>query len=245
MTRILFESGARISEVVGLTLGDWIARGMTQEALASAKEATGDVSSFSSFRQIPPSYFDEERCQLDPHRYTLEAYLTLIKNKQIDPQTVPLFLTAQRSALSPKVYREHAWNPACRASGIDADVHQARHWHVTLAVRFIYETATTEGEVQRRLQELVEYMSGEVRIRWRHTNITLTQPVMRKPWISFISGCTKLCCITNPNSKRIPNANISPISPLLCLLQEETSRIWRFCINWEVMHDGQDRAELA
>ena len=165
VTRILFESGARISEVVGLTLGDWIARGMTQEALAFSKGSHGKRVKFLKFSadtaKLLRRYFNEERCQLDQYKYTLEAYLTLIKNKQIDPQTVPLFLTAQRSILSSKVYREHAWNPACRAAGIDADVHQARHWHVTLAVRFIYETATTEGEVQRRLRELVEYM------KWR------------------------------------------------------------------------------
>jgi hypothetical protein len=165
VTRILFESGARLSEVVGLTLGDWIARGMTQEALAFSKGSHGRRVKFLKFSadtaKLLRRYFDEERCQFDPYGYTLETYLTLIKNKQIDPQTVPLFLTAQRHTLSPKGYREQAWNPACRAAGIDADVHQARHWHVTLAVRFIYETATTEGEVQRRLRELVEYM------KWR------------------------------------------------------------------------------
>ena len=44
------------------------------------------------------------------------------------------------------------------SAGIDADPHQARHWYVTMAIRTIYETAHAEGEVQRRLRELVEYM---------------------------------------------------------------------------------------
>jgi hypothetical protein len=37
-------------------------------------------------------------------------------------------------------------------------VHQARHWLVTGAVRDIYETATSEVEIKRRLRGLVEYM---------------------------------------------------------------------------------------
>jgi hypothetical protein len=44
---------------------------------------------------------------------------------------------------------------------IDVDIHQCRHWYVTAAVRHIYETAKAEGEVKRRLRELIEYM------KWR------------------------------------------------------------------------------
>ena len=32
MTRLLFESGGRVSEVTGLTLGDWLGRGLLQDA---------------------------------------------------------------------------------------------------------------------------------------------------------------------------------------------------------------------
>jgi hypothetical protein len=86
-------------------------------------------------------YFDEERMRFDPRSYRLEDYLLLAKSKQIDLQTVPLFLTTQQTQLTPKEYREHYWNPACRAAGIEADVHQSRHWLVTRSARDIYETA--------------------------------------------------------------------------------------------------------
>jgi hypothetical protein len=79
----------------------------------------------------------------------------------------PLFLSVRRTPLTAKTYREHAWNPACAAAEIDADVHQARHWYVTMAVRQIYDTATTDGAVQRRLRELIEYM------KWRRGGQTL------------------------------------------------------------------------
>ncbi len=165
VTRILFESGCRVSEAVGLTLGDWVARGMTQEATAFSKGSHGRRIKFLRFSnetaKLLRRYFDGERRRLDPQGYTLEEYLREVKQGQRDLHTIPLFLSRQRTTLSAKTYREHSWNPACQTAQIDADVHQARHWHVTQAVRYIYETSQVEGEVQRRLQELVEYM------KWR------------------------------------------------------------------------------
>src|SRR4030095_9027533 len=46
----------------------------------------------------------------------------------------------------------------CKAAGLDADPHQARHWYVTMAVRTIHETSNTDGEIHRRIRELIEYM---------------------------------------------------------------------------------------
>jgi len=162
---MLFESGGRVSEIVGITLGDWITRGMTQEASTFSKGSHGKRVKFLRFSyetaKLLRRYFDEERSVLDPHHYKLEDYLHYAKRAQMDLHSIPLFLSQQRTPLSAKTYRERSWNPACQAANIDADVHQARHWHVTQAVRYIYETAQAGGEVQRRLQELVEYM------KWR------------------------------------------------------------------------------
>ncbi len=72
-------------------------------------------------------YFDEERIYFDSQGYSLDLYLELAARRQIDLSTVPLFLSSQGTQLTPKAYREHYWNPACQAAGIDADVHQARH----------------------------------------------------------------------------------------------------------------------
>ena len=57
-----------------------------------------------------------------------------------------------------KAFREDCWNPACQAAGIEADVHQARHWYVRQVIRSIYETASLGSEINRRLRELTEYM---------------------------------------------------------------------------------------
>ncbi|HEY3367685.1 MAG TPA: site-specific integrase [Symbiobacteriaceae bacterium] len=162
VTRILFESGGRISEVLALTLGDWQARGLLREANATSKGSNGKRVKFFRWHddtaKLLRRYFDTERRKHDPNGHGVEDYVKLAKRKGVNLLEVPLFLTERGTPLSPKTFRQHYWNPACKAARIDADPHQARHWYVTMAVRTIYETARTEGEVQRRLRELVEYM---------------------------------------------------------------------------------------
>ena len=165
MARILFESGGRVSEVTGLTLGDWIARGMLQEVNTFSKGSRGKRVKFLRFSsdtgKLLRRYFDEERRQYDLHGYTLKDYVELDKQHQVDLSTVPLFLSERRTPLSAKTFRENFWNLACQMAQVDVDIHQCRHWYVTAAVRQIYETSQAEGEVKRRLRELIEYM------KWR------------------------------------------------------------------------------
>ena len=162
VTWLLFETGARISEVTGLMLFDWAVLGTHTKARAFNKGSFGRRTKTLSFHEdtvvLLRRYFDEERVRFDPHGYSLDLYLELAAHKQIDLSTIPLFLTAQGTQLTPKVYREHYWNPACRVAGIEADVHQARHWLVTRSVRDIYETSSSKGEIEQRLRGLVEYM---------------------------------------------------------------------------------------
>jgi integrase len=165
VTWLLFETGARISEVTGLMLGDWAALGTHTKARAFSKGSYGRRTKVLSFADntviLLKRYFDEERIRFDPNGYVLEDYLLLAKRGHADLQTVPLFLTTQGTQLLPKEYREHYWNPACQAAEIEADVHQSRHWHVTCEVRDIYETAKSKAEIEQRLRGLVEYMKWQ------------------------------------------------------------------------------------
>jgi integrase len=162
VTWLLFETGARISEITGLTLSDWASLGAHTKAQAFSKGSFGRRTKVLSFHEdtviLLKRYFDEERIRFDPHGYSLDVYLELAAHQLVDLQTVPLFLTTQGTQLTPKEYREHYWNPACRAVAIEADVHQARHWLVTRHVRDIYETAKSKEEIERRLHGLIEYM---------------------------------------------------------------------------------------
>ena len=162
ITRILFESGCRVSEVVGLTLGDWAARGMLQEAQAFSKGSHGRRVKFIRFSAATAKLlrrcFDTQRRQLDQNHYALDEYLHRAQEYGADLYQVPLFLSRRRSELTAKAFREGCWDPACQAAGIVADVHQARHWYVTQVMRGIYETSRSQAQIDRRLRELIEYM---------------------------------------------------------------------------------------
>jgi integrase len=162
VTRLLFETGGRVSEVTGLTLGDWVRRGLTREAAAASKGSHGRRVKFLRFSTETATllrrYVDRERRLHDPDGYTLADYVRRAEGKLIELNEVPLFLTSRGTPLTAKGFRDTRWAPACRAAGVDADPHQARHWYVTMAVRAIYETSDTQSEIQRRLRELIEYM---------------------------------------------------------------------------------------
>jgi hypothetical protein len=162
ITRILFESGCRVSEAVGLSLRDWAARGFLQEAQAFSKGSHGRRVKFIRFSaataKLLRRYFDTERCHVDRSHYRLDDYIHEAQEHGMDLYHVPLFLCRRGTQLTSKTFREGYWNPACRAVRIEADVHQTRHWYVTQAIRSIYETTRSESEIDRRLRELIEYM---------------------------------------------------------------------------------------
>jgi integrase len=49
VTRLLFETGGRIHEIAGLTLGDWRNRGLTKEVTAASKGSHGKRVKFFRF----------------------------------------------------------------------------------------------------------------------------------------------------------------------------------------------------
>jgi integrase len=162
VTRMLFETGARISEIVGLTLADWVERGMLQEAKTFSKGSNGirvKVIRFSKeTAKLIQHYFNENRKKYDLNNHTLDNYLQLSKSHKIDLQTVPLFLTSRKTPLTPKNYRDNYWTPACNVAEIKMNLHQARHWYVTQAIRTIHEKSTTEGDLKKYRKELQMYM---------------------------------------------------------------------------------------
>jgi integrase len=162
IARILFESGCRVSEVVGLSLADWVARGLLQEAHAFSKGSHGRRIKFIRFSastaKMLRRYFDTERRELDRRHHELDDYIRLAEENRAYLRNVPLFLSRRGAQLTSRAFREGFWNPACQAAGIEADVHQARHWYVTQAIRSIYETSRSEPDIHRRLRELIEYM---------------------------------------------------------------------------------------
>jgi integrase len=160
---LLFETGARVSEVLGLTLDDWWARGLGQTAWARNKGSRRRRAKFVRFSpdtaKLLRRYGDTTRAARDPQGRTFHDYLALARDDQSALDAVPLFLSRRGTPWSVASFRAHYWKPACAAAGLDVDIHQARHWYVTQAMAEV-EERSRRGELttERGAAELVEYM---------------------------------------------------------------------------------------
>jgi integrase len=175
IARTLFESGARISEVCGLTAADWSVSDFLTRFASVDKGSHGRRTKFlmvsAATAKMYRMYFNESGC--GPSRRPAEASSVgqleaLLRSDSQRLGSIPIFLTSRGTAMPPQLFRDHYWRPALRRAGIDADPHSARHWFVTNALRNIEAQSQDEGELRRRKAELIEYMgwrSGEQTMR--------------------------------------------------------------------------------
>ena len=150
--RMAYEAGARISELLTLTAGDWRKRGEKQEATACNKGSHGrrvKVIRFSMETvKLLHGYVNEDRVRVDPLHRTFA---------QLGDHE-PLFLSARRKPYGYDAFIPH-WERLCRTIGIDLNIHGLRHWYVCQMMRLIHEIADTPGEVERSKEEMVRYMA--------------------------------------------------------------------------------------
>ncbi len=147
-----YESGARIGEILQLTVGDWRGRGARQEALACSKGSRGRrikaIRFSSTTAKMLLQYINTERASLDREHRRLD---------ELDSDD-PLFLSRRRKPYSYEAFKPH-WYKLCEAIGIDLNIHGLRHWYVTQEMRLIGETTKSAGELKLKQEELVRYMA--------------------------------------------------------------------------------------
>lgn len=143
IVRIAYESGARISEILGLTIGDWQVRGFRQEVVAASKGSCGRRVKFLRFSpetvKLLHQYIEGERKALDPQQRGLRE-LT---------DHDPLFLSHRHAPYHYQGFVPH-WKALCQAAGIAMRIHGMRHWHTTQAMRWIYATTANQFELDQR-----------------------------------------------------------------------------------------------
>ena len=171
VVRMLFESGARISEILDLTALDWSVSQFMNQFVARNKGSFGIRTKrlvvSSATAKLCRRYFDNDT---EGRRAHDRRGLTLSDLTKLDSEAlgkVPLFLTNRGTVMGAKTFRHGYWTPALRAANIHANPHLARHWFVTNALRMIEKTSKDENETARRKAELVEYMG------WRTAERTL------------------------------------------------------------------------
>ena len=162
VVRILFESGARISEVLDLTALDWSVSQLLNQFTARNKGSFGVRTKrlvvSPATAKLCRRYFDYERRAHDRQRLALNDLAKLAPEAL---ERIPLFLNDRGKPMKAKIFRRGHWTPALQAAGIHASPHLARHWFVTNALRTIEKTAKDEDAIRKNPSELAQYQPVE------------------------------------------------------------------------------------
>ena len=152
VVRMALETGARIREILQLTLGDWRALGCNQEVRALNKGSRGRrvkrLRFSSTTARMLRHYLNIERAKLDLEERRLEQLV----------DSDPLFLSQRHKPYDYEAFKPH-WKKLCQVAQISLNIHGMRHWYTTQAIRAIALTAQTEAEIVLRKEELVRYMA--------------------------------------------------------------------------------------
>jgi site-specific recombinase XerD len=154
IARMLFETGARASEVIELTVGDYRSRKSFQEADTFSKGSHGKRVKFLRFSKdtvkLLMRYINSERKQHDELK---RHFVTL-------PNEAPIFLTELGTPFSYEAWYYH-WDKAMKECDIKLNPHKTRHWFITSRLREVYNTSKTEAEIKQKKNELIKY------IKWK------------------------------------------------------------------------------
>ncbi len=151
IARILFDSGARISEVLGLTFSDWRKKGQQTKAWATTKGSHGErvkeIWWSDDTAQLLRNYIAQERRHCDPTGRGLADL----------PDSALLFITDEGNPYTYKAFYVN-WQHACESAKVKVTPHQVRHWFVTMALHLIDEAEIDEAKRQTYRQSLIAYM---------------------------------------------------------------------------------------
>lgn len=147
---LLLCSGARVAEVTSMTWASLAAADLHSDLRLHTKGQgllpRKPVVLSSEAKLALHAYLQRERPAHDEHHrdfirwlgrrpWTPERYLEYLRAQQLDPATVPVFLTHRRTAYNPDAFQKAAWSrlrrPSARGSACGQlliSPHHIRHW---------------------------------------------------------------------------------------------------------------------
>ncbi|MEB2302734.1 site-specific integrase [Lysinibacillus xylanilyticus] len=163
IAHMLFETGARASEIIELTIGDYRQRKSHQEVVTFNKGSHGRKIKFLRFSKETVKrlfhYIETERKSLDENHLNFEQL----------PDDAPIFITANGTPLTYHAWYYH-WNRAMKINEMSLNPHKARHWFVTSRLRDLTNARKkymqlSKDELVNRLIEVEQYVA-ENQQRW-------------------------------------------------------------------------------
>lgn len=164
IARMLFESGARVGEVVTRTFDDWLKHSCLNRMDSDSKGSHGNRVKSIVFKTETATllrrYFNTERAASERGSFKSLADLqSAVRHGRLDARSVPIFLTTNGRPYTASAFRDYYWRPAMTRAGLKCQPHQARHWFVTTALAHIDEVSISNADREKRRSELVSYMA--------------------------------------------------------------------------------------
>ncbi|MGV7116681.1 tyrosine-type recombinase/integrase [Paenibacillus kyungheensis] len=149
--RLLFETGARINEILELTIGDYRQRVNQYEIATLNKGSEKRRIKFLRFSQdtlkLLIRYINGERKM---YAHEKNSFIKLSDNEVI-------FLTRRGNPYNYNAFYSQ-WSKIITHAKLKMNIHKTRHWFVTNMIRNIYDTSSDSAEVERKKHELINYM---------------------------------------------------------------------------------------
>ncbi|GAA5437633.1 hypothetical protein M8445_17585 (plasmid) [Deinococcus aquaticus] len=184
---LLLCSGARVAEVCGMT---WASLASADGHIDLRLHTKGQglvprkpVVLSSEAKRALLTYLQRERPTYDEHhggftswlgrrQWTPERYLEYLRAQQIDPATVPVFLTHRKTAHNPDAFQKAAWSrlrrPSARGTACGQlliSPHHIRHWVINADLDRIW--AAHGQEEFRSVEALRAYVQDMGWRSWR------------------------------------------------------------------------------
>lgn len=168
--RILFEGGARVSEVCSLTIRDWWSTRFMNGARSKDKGSHGRRR--KTIRWSPDTtkllrrYFASERRAYSAAPPTISELEN--KFRRCNAETwmdEPLFLTRRRTSVSSDFFRKYIWRRSVQRTGMEITPHAARHWFVTAAMERIDVESPDPEAAKRTKRALSNYVGWKTKDR--------------------------------------------------------------------------------
>ncbi|WP_310336717.1 tyrosine-type recombinase/integrase [Paenibacillus sp. 2003] len=149
--RMLFETGARINEVLSLTMGDYRRRRNQYEIAAQNKGSENKRIKFLRFSKdtlkLFIRYVNGER---KLYSHCKQNFHKLSDNDEI-------FLTRHGTPYNYNAFYSQ-WIKITAKANIKINIHKTRHWFVTNMIKSIYEMSKDSSEIEIKKNELINYM---------------------------------------------------------------------------------------
>jgi site-specific recombinase XerD len=198
ITRFMFETGARISEILELTVGDYRSRSDLHELSASNK---GSYKRRVKFIRISPETLKLLIKYVNSERMRCSA--TQVKFNDL-PENESLFLSSRGTPYSYQAFY-YNWNIITEKAGIKLNPHKARHWFVTTMLRGIYDSSESPAQIEQKKKQLIEYMKwrdpetlsvyehyyDEQKFRELHEQIQRNYSIREKDYITSVKNGQK------------------------------------------------------